>query len=139
MDSIEEKLKQAMKRVDPPEGFVARVLARVEAQGRVAKASQPSSGWFDWLWNLASHPVPATAMVLILLLVLGIGLGHLWRPEAPSISEQERVAGQKASAQLMFALQITGAQLSRMHALLSQPQPGAPTTGASTVQPEFSK
>ncbi len=170
MDPIEEKLKRAMKRVDPPEGFMARVMARLEAQPPAAK-SRRWSPWLEWLWAswrrakvfghqensrspfayrrgnetlwtifrgaITAHPVPAGAMVVILLGALGTGLGH-WRRQAPlSISEQEWIAGRKASAQLMFALEITGARLSQMHALLAQPPSESPTAGAPAAPPEF--
>ena len=126
MELSEEKLKQAMSRVDPPEGFAARVMARVEAQPPLA--SKPSanvhSPWWEWWRRLTAHPVPAGAMVLMVVVGLGVGLGHRWRQPSVSVSEQQRLAGEQAKAQLLLALEITGTRLSRMNALLSPQAPG---------------
>lgn len=123
---MEENLKQAMNRVDPPDGFVARVMARVEAQSPAASKSfgRPASPWLAWWKYLMAHPVPAAAMVLMILVVLGVGVGHWRRPVLSPLSEHERMEGEKARAQMVLALKITGTQLSRMQQLLSHPSDG---------------
>jgi hypothetical protein len=70
------------------------------------------------------HPVPAAAMVLMILVALGVGVEHWRRPTLPPLSEHERMVGEKARAQMVLALKITGAQLSRMQQLLSHPSNG---------------
>jgi hypothetical protein len=126
MEPIEENLKQAMNRVDPPAGFVARVMARVAAPSPVvAKSfSRPASPWMAWWKSLTAHPVPAGAMVFIILVALGVGMAHWRRPALSPVSEHERMEGAKARAQMVLALKITGAQLLRMQELLSHPPAG---------------
>ena len=126
MEPIEENLKQAMNRVDPPDGFVARVMARVEAQSpAVSKSfSWPGSPWLAWWRHLMPHPVPAAAMVLMILVALGVGVAHWRRPELSPLPEHEQMEGEKVRAQMVLALKITGTQLSRMQELLSHPPNG---------------
>jgi hypothetical protein len=126
MEPIEEHLKQAMNRVDPPVGFVARVMARVAAQApAVARPSRrPRSPWLAWWQYLTAHPAPAGAMVLVMLVALAVGVGQGRRPALSPRSERERMEGEKAKAQMLLALKITGAQLSRMQELLSNPANG---------------
>lgn len=140
IEPIENKLNQAMKRVEPPDGFAARVMARVETQTPAMSKplTKPHSSWFTWWRYLIAHPVPAAAIVFTLLLVLAGVLAQGRRQALSATAEQERIEGQKARAQLLLALEITGAQLSRMHALLSQPPPNGPTPGDKGVHPLFS-
>lgn len=133
MESIEEKLKKALNRAEPPDGLVARVMARVEAQPTVSKSFQkPGFPWLAWWKYLTAHPVPAVAMVVAIVVALGVSLGHghVRRQALPSVSTQERIAGEEARDQMLLALKITGEKLSRMHELLSQSSPN----GASRQQ-----
>ncbi len=131
MEPTEEKLKRAMSRVDAPDGFAERVMVRVAAQSRASQrpSGKPHLLWLESLWNWIARPVPAAAMAAVILVALGLGVGYWPRQAASTISERERIEGQKASAQLMLALEITGAHLSRMHALLAQQPPIGPTPG----------
>jgi len=125
MEPIEEKLNQALNCINAPDGFVTRVMARVEAHApAIAKSfEKPRSSWFEWLWPWMAHPVPVAATAIAMLLALGLFLGY-WRHQAtPAISQQGRIDGRKASAELMLALEITSSRLSRMHVILSQPPP----------------
>jgi hypothetical protein len=109
-DPLEAKLKRALARTEPSEGFAERVMARV-AQA----AAQPQSArrrWplYDWLPVLAWRHALAGALVCLLLLTAGVAYReHSLRIRA----EQERRQAEQARAQLMLALEITGAQLSR--------------------------
>jgi hypothetical protein len=129
MEPIEENLKQALNRVDPPDGFVARVMARVETQSPVVSKSfnRPDSPWLAWWKYLTAHPVPAGAMIFILLVALGVG--YLRRPALAPRSEHERMEGERARAQMVLALKITGSKLLQMQELLSHPPNGRVSGG----------
>jgi len=124
MEPIEDNLKQAMNRIDPPAGFVARVMARVEVQSPVVSKSfrRPDSPWLAWWKYLTAHPVPAGAMVFIILVALGVA--HLRQQSLAPLSDHERMEGEKARAQMVLALKITGSKLLQMQDLLSHPPNG---------------
>jgi hypothetical protein len=101
MDDFERQLKQAMARKDAPVWFEAKVLAAVERQ--------PQSAWsfFRLRW--------AAAAVASVLLVSGIA----WQQRQES---QERVAGERAKAQLELALRITSQKLQHIERQLEAAQ-----------------
>jgi len=121
MDPLEQKLKQALEGQDPPEGFADRVLRRCLDQRAAEATASPAparerpetrpSDWKEWLvprgWRLAL----AGSLVVV---ILGVGIGYR--------QHQERLRGEKAHAELMLALEITGKQISRVHhVLIGQP------------------
>jgi uncharacterized membrane protein YdfJ with MMPL/SSD domain len=96
MTRLEEQLKQALARQDPPEDFHARVLARVEEQ-RV----RSSRGMWRW-WARWAHSWPL-APALAALLVLSAGAIY---------QEHQRVArGEAAKEKLLVAMRVAGAKL----------------------------
>jgi uncharacterized membrane protein YdfJ with MMPL/SSD domain len=96
MTRLEEQLKQALARQDPPEDFHARVLARVEEQ-RV----RSSRGIWRW-WARWAHSWPL-APALAALLVLSAGAIY---------QEHQRIArGEAAKEKLLVAMRVAGAKL----------------------------
>lgn len=90
MKRLEEELRQALQRREPPPGFAERVLAR--ARARQAERRHPR--WWGWRW-LA--PVAAAAVV-------AVGL-HMVQ------ARRQRLEGEAAKQQLLLALELTGSKL----------------------------
>lgn len=103
MDDFERQLKSAMARKDPPAWFEARVLAAAERQ--------PERRWQLW------RPRWAVAAFASLMLVSGIA----WQHER---EVQERIAGERAKAQLQLALRITSQKLQHIGQELEAAQNG---------------
>jgi hypothetical protein len=91
MSHFEDDLRDALRRREPPGGFVDRVMARVP-QKRRSWWSLPSLRW-----------VPALAMLLVVLVVAGTVQQRR--------AERERQEGERAKQELMFALEVTSKQL----------------------------
>lgn len=93
MEPFEELLKRALERKEPPPGFTGRVLART-------KEPQPGKThrWFAAPFWFA----PVMAALLGLAVSLGYGRYH------------ERQEGERARAQLVAALRLTGAKLDQV-------------------------
>lgn len=98
MNPLEPRLRDALRRQDPPEGFAERVLQRAQQIPRRRRPPQ---------WLLA-------ASILTVLAPLGWGY-HVY--EARRRAEAER-----AQAQLVLALQITSQKLNLAFKHL-QPEP----------------
>jgi anti-sigma-K factor RskA len=93
MDQFEEKLREAMRREPPSNGFASRVLARAAQQD----AARRSRSWFhvpQWRWALAVALLTITAVTLT------------YRRQ-----QQERAQGEAAKQQVMTALRITSAKI----------------------------
>jgi hypothetical protein len=93
MNRLENELRNAMKREDPPEGFAERVLARAaetKQNSRIRIFARPGFRW-------------ALAGAIGLLLVAA---GVEYRQE-----KLEQVRGEAAKTQLMLALRITADKL----------------------------
>jgi hypothetical protein len=97
MNRLEEELKKALERVEPPAGFRERVLARAATEKSQKRAR--ARFWFKWLG--ASGLRWATACALCVVLATSGILYH---------REQQR-KGQEAKEQLMMALRITSSKL----------------------------
>ena len=117
MKPLDDELRTALKRREPPPGFTGRVMARVEqlAEERArsaAKPARPRSGpWYPWSWfgrkvSLSFGAVAAMAAVVLLTVSIA-----LWQQHR---IEQERRQGEAARAQLMEALRVTSAKLNRV-------------------------
>ena len=90
-DEIEDKLRRALRPVDPDEGFADRVMARVRTEPAV-----PSRWRQNRLRNIGAA-LAASA-------VLGAVLIHTWQ------NQRER-RGLEARQQLIEALRVTGEKL----------------------------
>lgn len=91
--NLEEELKQALGRKDPPEGFAARVMARVREQ-------ESTPRWMAWFQKPAL--AWAFAAAFCFMLVAGVQVQN---------ARLERARGEQAKEQLMTALRIAGAKL----------------------------
>jgi hypothetical protein len=92
MTHMDDELRTALRRVDPPRGFADRVRARVERTE--APATSPRS-------RLA---IPLR-LGMAATLVLAIGGGAWYR------QEQRRAQGEEAKRQVLLSLNIAGSKL----------------------------
>ncbi len=93
MNRLENELRTAMRREDPPEGFAGRILARVQETKR--------STWTEFFASRSLRWAVAGAMCLMLA-VAGIEYKR---------AQEERARGEAAKQQLMLALRITADKL----------------------------
>jgi ABC-type xylose transport system permease subunit len=108
-DPLETKLKQALARTDPPQGFAGRVMARV-ARGEAPRPEPSHWPLFGRLFAPAWRTALAGALACLLLLTVGLAYReHRLRLKA----EAERARAEQAREELILALRITGVQLSR--------------------------
>jgi hypothetical protein len=97
--NLEDALKNALRREDAPDSFVAHVLASVAQKKTVAHTE--NRNWF----SLFSQPLVrwvAFAAVSIGLVIGGVHYRNVQR---------ERAEGEAAKQQLMLALRIAGSKL----------------------------
>ena len=103
MSYLEDDLKMALQRTAPSEDFVNRVLARVN------QPPPPEPSWWERLAVLLRPPrlqwVAASVILSVLIPVAGIQ----YRKE-----QRLRAEGEKAKAQLMFAVRVAGNRLHRV-------------------------
>ena len=106
-DPLEQRLKRALERDEPPEGFAERVMARVEQRRDREGAHRPALVplWpFAWLFRPAWRMALVGALACMMLLSAGVAYReHQLRLKA----EQERLKAEQARAELMLALEIT--------------------------------
>ena len=94
MEDIE--LRRALRRVDAPEGFADRVLARASTSRLASpKPSKVARG--------------AVGAALAATLVIATALGAWYRVE-----EQRRIQGEEAKRQVLLSLNITGSKLKQI-------------------------
>ena len=98
MRDLEQELKRALRRCDPPEGFADRVLARVAA-GQTESTSRPLVSKWHW-------PVLRWTAVPAMLAIIAAALGYTAHER-----RLEKANGQAARQQVMLALRITGSKL----------------------------
>ena len=103
MSYLEDDLKMALRRTEPPEGFAARVLERAKAP------APPEPSWRESLMVLLRPPrVQWVALSLIAGLV--IPAAGVYRRE-----QQSRAEGERAKEQLMIAVRVAGNKMHRVH------------------------
>ena len=100
MSRLEDELRNALRREEPPAGFEARLMARL------AQEPERKTGLARWL-RLPEMRLPlmtqvAFAAALCLVVVAGVRYER---------DRRERVEGLAAKAKLMQALRVTGTQL----------------------------
>ena len=93
MNRLENELRNAMKRDEPPEGFAERVLARTAETRQALPISIFRRPTFRWA---------LAGAMCVLLAVAGIEYRQ---------AKQEQARGEDAKAQLMLALRITANKL----------------------------
>ena len=91
--NLDEELKSALERREPPPGFTERVLARVAAAGGPRRSWLPV--WLAW---------PATARWALAGGIAGLLV-------FAGITEQRRRQGEIAKERVVLALHIAGAKL----------------------------
>ncbi len=97
MSQFDDELKRALERMEPPEGFTERVLARVAAERRRPSFRERLAAWLtgprlQW----------AVAGALCLLIVAGVGYQR---------HAERQAEGERAKEQVMLALQITAHEI----------------------------
>jgi hypothetical protein len=102
MNRLENELRHAMKREDPPEGFAERVISRAAETRQAARTTVFMRPVFRWAL--------AGAMCL-LFAVAGIEYRQ---------ARHERARGEAAKAQLMLGLRITADKLQLVQAKVQQ-------------------
>lgn len=103
MSYLEDDLKAALRRTEPPEGFAERVLARANGPA----PAQPS--WWDYLTVLVRPPrLQWVALCLIVSAMVPVA-GLQYRKE-----RQARAEGERAKEQLVFAVHVAGNKLHRV-------------------------
>ncbi len=95
MTRLEDELRNALRRESPPESFTARVLARAAVQA-------PRRRWWPAVFEMPRLRWAAVAAMCLILAVAGF---EYWNVRT------ERARGERAKAQLMLALRITGSKL----------------------------
>ena len=103
MSRLEKKLRDVLKREEPPAGFAERVLARTIEVKQNARAS--ILAWRGLRWGLAGALCLALAMA-------GIGYRQ---------AQEERARSEAAKEQLLLALKIAGDQLQFVWSKVAQP------------------
>jgi len=103
MSYLEDDLKMALRRTEPPDGFANRVLARVNGPA----SAEPS--WWQHLTVLA-RPPRLQWVALSLMVSFMIPAAGVYRKE-----RQARAEGERAKEQLVFAMRVTGNKLHRVH------------------------
>ncbi len=100
MKDLENELRKALERREPPDGFAERVMAQLEP------APTPKPGWREALVPLVRVPgLRWAAAGAVACLLLTLGALHYRRVQ------QERAAGEAAKAQVMQALRIASSKL----------------------------
>jgi hypothetical protein len=110
MKPLEEELKSALRRVEPPEGFAQRVAARAASE---AARQSKRAGWHGlfpgrtWRWALAS----GFAALLVVW-----GAAHHVR------EQRARAEARRASAEARVALRIASTKLNAVLRDAARPQ-----------------
>ena len=108
MKPLEDELRNALRRREPPPGFAHRVMARVEARASAKK--EPGRPWAFWTWFGYRARLGFAAVAAALLLAVSISV---WRQHR---IEVERREGEAARVQVLEALRITSVKLNRVRA-----------------------
>jgi hypothetical protein len=109
MDRLEQELKRALERVEPPMGFAERVMARA------AEADRETAGrrgnW--WAYFVQARGLRWALTGALCLAIAAGGVGY-------HLAEQRRLAGEQARDQLMLALRVTASKLQLAQAEVRQ-------------------
>ncbi len=93
-EDLEHLLRQGLRPRQTPAGFSARLMARLPETSPVPSFQKNRTFW-----------VPATRWATAVVL-LGVAGGSYWQHQ-----QQERIAGERARAQLFLALRMSAATL----------------------------
>lgn len=95
-DKLEQELKKALRRTDPPAGFAERVLARAAKEEEAKRAREKRR--FQWFGMSLRWAV--TCGLCLIVAASGMIYQH-----------ERNKEGEQAKAQLMLALRITSSKL----------------------------
>lgn len=98
-EQFEDQLRESLRRVEPPAGLEHRILARVEARNQ----TRQNFARRRWLAMAASVALVASAG----------GYGLHWREQ-----QMQRRQAEEARQKLIFALQLTSEQVSKVEGQL---------------------
>jgi len=102
MNRLEDELKRALERVQPPAGFAERVLARARAEAEKPARSRRWLGLFGLgLAGAGSLRWAAACALCVVLAASGVIYER----------DMQRRRGEEAKDQVMLALRITGSKL----------------------------
>jgi len=99
MNQFEKDLRESLRRRQPPDGFAERTLTCIPKGGMSSKP--PLSAW---LRAVLSSPGWRWAAVGAGVLILSVGL-FSYKERA------RRIEGERAKAEVLFALRLTGSKL----------------------------
>src|SRR5574337_1127704 len=100
MKPLEEELRRALRREEPPEGFTDRVLTRT------ATAPGGRAGWRQTVGSLFRMPgLRWAAAGTLACLLVAAGILHHWRVQ------REKAEGELAKVQVMKALRLASVKL----------------------------
>jgi hypothetical protein len=102
MSYLEDDLKMAMRRTEPPAGFAERVLARANGPA----PAEPR--WWEYLMVLV-RPPRLQWVALSLIVSIMIPAAGVYRKERLA-----RAEGERAKEQLVFAVHVAGNKLHRV-------------------------
>ena len=112
-DDLESQLRAALRRVEPPEGFSSRVIARLEAARTRPRAAlrfrSPGARW--WL---------SAALAASLLIAVGL--------HARIQRERETAAGLEARREVIQALHLTHQKLDLAYQAVKEHAPASEAT-----------
>lgn len=97
MSRMEDLLREALKRKEPPAGFAERVLAR-------AASSEPAPGRASRWASLFRRPLVRWAAVAAAVILIVAGAQY-------QRAQKIRAEGEAAKQQVILAIQITGSKL----------------------------
>jgi hypothetical protein len=123
MDHLEQSLRAALRREEPPEGFAERVIARAELAGQARERlnhkhrEEGAGAWWRALWSGKQwFAAPALRVALASVMLLMVITGGLALRE----QRQQRVEGERAREQALLALRIAGGELRAVQAKLER-------------------
>jgi hypothetical protein len=121
MNEVEEKLRRALRPIDPPEGFAERVLRQLPPRHApatvtpIAVARTARAATSPTRWRRISTPTALAASLLIAVLA--------GRHVADERAAAEQRAGLEASRELMQALRVTSQKLDLAYEAVQRPAP----------------
>ena len=103
MSNLEDNLKAALERIEPPAEFTGRVLARLNGQAPLKLA------WWDLLGVLLRPPrIQWVALSVIVSIMIPFAAVQYQK------ERRLRAEGEKAKEQLVFAVHVAGNKLHRV-------------------------
>jgi hypothetical protein len=97
MSRLDDALREALRREEPPDGFAERVLARID------RRPEERAAWRGWLAGFRAPRLRWATAFAAAALVIG---GFEYRAQ-----RVEQAEGERAKEQVMLALRITGTKL----------------------------